>query len=382
MDVAEIFGGSGNLLPLIESIYSAADDPALWPIALNRIADALNCRETWLTSNFSAPTASDIVCAVRTDPDALASYLNYYASVNTMAKRCDEIYAIGAVRYSHEAMPNPEFEQTELCNDFFLPNDMYYSAGCKFHLPGQPPGYLTCVRPKTSGPFGQREGIALETLIPHLRRAVMLHLQLTQLKANESGLESALDVLGQAVFGVNLQGRVVLLNRLAETLVQSGDGLMLLEGRLRPRLLEHTSDFQSLLSEAIDTAAGVGISPGGAMLLFRASGVEALRVTITPFGNQRLAGYGQLAALVFVSDPALATPRRGDLLRVLYGVTPAESRVADLLLQGLEVREISERLGTTLEATRFQVKQLLDKTDTRRQTELIRLMLGLPGESR
>lgn len=381
MDIAELFGGSNKLLALIESIYSAADDPALWPEVLDRIADAAKCRETWLAANFSAPTASDFVCTVRTDPDALASYINHYASVNTMAERCDEIYPVGTVRYSHVAMPEPEFDRTELCNGYFLPNDMYYSFGLKIPLAGQRPGYLTCIRPKRNGPFVPREGIMLETLLPHLQRALKLHLQLTQLRANESGLESALDALGQAVFGVNRQGRVVLLNRLAQTLVRDGDGLMLLEGQLRPQLPEHNSEFQSLLSNAIDTAAGVGISPGGAMLLFRASGAEALRVTVTPFGNRRLAGYGQLAALVFVSDPALAPPCRGDLLRVLYGVTPAESRVADLLLQGLEVREVSERLGTTLETTRFQVKQILGKTATRRQTELMRLMLGLPGES-
>jgi DNA-binding CsgD family transcriptional regulator len=67
-------------------------------------------------------------------------------------------------------------------------------------------------------------------------------------------------------------------------------------------------------------------------------------------------------------------------MRQLYGLTPAEARVANLLLEGLEVREAAERLGITLETARFHLKRVLAKTGTRRQTELLRLMLSLPGQ--
>jgi DNA-binding CsgD family transcriptional regulator len=58
-------------------------------------------------------------------------------------------------------------------------------------------------------------------------------------------------------------------------------------------------------------------------------------------------------------------------------LTPAEARVADRLL---EVREIADRLGITLETCRFHLKRVLVNTGARRQAELIRLMLSLPGQ--
>jgi len=61
-------------------------------------------------------------------------------------------------------------------------------------------------------------------------------------------------------------------------------------------------------------------------------------------------------------------------------LTPAESRLADLLLQGYEVRAAADHLRTTLETTRFHLKRVLAKTGTRRQAELMRLMLSLPGQ--
>jgi DNA-binding CsgD family transcriptional regulator len=66
-------------------------------------------------------------------------------------------------------------------------------------------------------------------------------------------------------------------------------------------------------------------------------------------------------------------------MKQLYGLTPTEARLADLLLEGLEVRDIANRLTMTLETARFHLKRVLAKTGTRRQTELMRLMLSLPG---
>jgi DNA-binding CsgD family transcriptional regulator len=66
-------------------------------------------------------------------------------------------------------------------------------------------------------------------------------------------------------------------------------------------------------------------------------------------------------------------------MRQLYGLTPTEARLADLLLEGLEVREISNRLSISVETARFHLKRVLAKSGTHRQTELIRLMLSLPG---
>jgi DNA-binding CsgD family transcriptional regulator len=67
-------------------------------------------------------------------------------------------------------------------------------------------------------------------------------------------------------------------------------------------------------------------------------------------------------------------------LRSLYRLTPAEARIADLLAGGNEVGEVAVRAGITLETARFHVKRVLAKTGVRRQTELVRLMLSLPGQ--
>jgi DNA-binding CsgD family transcriptional regulator len=86
-----------------------------------------------------------------------------------------------------------------------------------------------------------------------------------------------------------------------------------------------------------------------------------------------------VAALVFVIDPEQAPRSRATVLRSLFHLTPAESRIADGLLEGFEVAEVAERLGITQQTARFHVKRVLAKTGARRQSDLLRIMLTLPA---
>jgi len=134
-----------------------------------------------------------------------------------------------------------------------------------------------------------------------------------------------------------------------------------------------------VISGAVAAGTGNGLSPGGSLLLQRRSENQPLRVTATPFRAPLVLGSPPIAALVFISDPAKAPLSRSAVLRVLYGLTPAEGRVADALLRGMEIREAAGRLGITLETARLHVKRILAKTSTSRQAELVRLMVSLPG---
>jgi len=115
------------------------------------------------------------------------------------------------------------------------------------------------------------------------------------------------------------------------------------------------------------------------MLLEGRFDAQRLRLSVTPVRISLPVYAGQLAALVYVSDPAAAPLSKAESLRTLYGLTATEARVADLLGAGLEVKEVGGRVGMTFETTRFHVKRILAKTGTKRQAELMRLMASIPA---
>ena len=81
-----------------------------------------------------------------------------------------------------------------------------------------------------------------------------------------------------------------------------------------------------------------------------------------------------------LDDPARTALSRAVLLRQLYGLTPTECRLADLLASGIDLRDAGDRLSTSRETTRFHLRAIFRKTGLRRQTDLVRLVLGLPGK--
>ena len=74
--------------------------------------------------------------------------------------------------------------------------------------------------------------------------------------------------------------------------------------------------------------------------------------------------------LVPVSTPQVCPALLGDL----FGLTPAEQRVALLLAQGLGTQDIASRLHVQPSTVRSHTKQVLVKTHTRRQSQFVALL--------
>ena len=78
-------------------------------------------------------------------------------------------------------------------------------------------------------------------------------------------------------------------------------------------------------------------------------------------------------------DPDRAIDTLPEVLRRWYGLTQAESRLAQLLVQGMSVPMAARQLKISTHTARSQSKSIFDKTGARRQSELVRLLLQGPG---
>ena len=85
------------------------------------------------------------------------------------------------------------------------------------------------------------------------------------------------------------------------------------------------------------------------------------------------------AALVFMNDPEAVPELQEAQLSSLYGLTPAEARLAKLLAQDLSLAEASEELGVSQHTVRTHIKRIFSKTTTERQSGLIRVLLSGPA---
>jgi len=187
-----------------------------------------------------------------------------------------------------------------------------------------------------------------------------------------------LDLLPVGIVLLDGYGRLGWTNRRAQERIAEGDPLLVRDGRLLARSHRDTLALHRLVERACATArrGEVGepevlvVSPAGAggRVVVVGRAVERLEAAVAA---------GAAQAVLFLSDPEhqlRASPQR---LRQLFGLTPAESDLTALLASGCSLSTAADQLAITTESARTYLKRALSKTGTRRQAELVRLVLSV-----
>ena len=79
---------------------------------------------------------------------------------------------------------------------------------------------------------------------------------------------------------------------------------------------------------------------------------------------------------VSINDARLAEERL-ETAAVVYGLSPAQIRLAELIVAGHSLRDAAARLGVSLATTRTQLERIFDKTGVRSQPALVRALLSV-----
>lgn len=91
----------------------------------------------------------------------------------------------------------------------------------------------------------------------------------------------------------------------------------------------------------------------------------------------RAISIGERLLCIPLTEQGSARPTLEERLRLTYGLTPAEAKVAIHIGQGLVPKEAAVALGTSWNTVRTQLCRVFTKTHTKRQTELARLLQRL-----
>jgi len=219
-------------------------------------------------------------------------------------------------------------------------------------------------------------------LAPHLRRAVRLRTNLADLRRlAEAGL-AMLDNCVTPLWLLERDGLVRFANVAAERYLRRADAVLHVRaGRLRPRVQgpgnPGPEQWEALLA---DDGRLVGMQSGG-LRLRRADGAPAAVQCLPLPAAAALAADRQRPMRMLVlhdrADGGHGLIADYGLLRQIYGLTPAEIRVVQGLMQDLTIAEIAQRLQVGAETVRSQAKSILHKCGCRRQAELVRMLAGL-----
>ena len=371
--------------PLVGSIYDAALDSSRWPAFMERLATSLNAGigMLWL-HDFGAGRYSfdseggNISTVTGLDATTLAEFSTYYGARNVWVPNASQL-AEGSITVSSALYPDALLKRTEWYDGFLRKCDLFYAVGSSIVKEEQRDVKMSFVRSERAGMYDDAELHLVRQLMPHLRNAVLLHRQLFRSKALAASALAALDRVPMGIVLLTGSGLLMHANRRAHELVHTTTALRFdASGALQAGSPAATAALQRLIREAVATASGKGLSPGGALRVTGRNG-RRLHLIVTPLPLEASPSGQGAAAAVFCSDPGAVVPGVARRLESLFGMTPAEARLTEALVQGQSLQQYADARRLTLSTVRTQLKAATAKTETRRQADLVRVVLTGPA---
>jgi DNA-binding CsgD family transcriptional regulator/PAS domain-containing protein len=374
------------LTELVGHIYEAALEPRHWSELLVELERIYPDSRVTLFGHENGRPCEPLTVHRNFAADDLRAYVDYYVS-NSPYVAAARTAPVGRALYSEAMVGDRELRSTEHYNDFVKPRRLgHYATGVLIERLPNGMTALSLADHKDDADRRGRQFRLLELLAPHLKRAVRLHRTVASQKLAADAAQAAFDRWTHAAFVLNSVGRVVVMNRAAEKLIQCADGLWLgREGALRSIDEARTRDLDTAVRKC--AAMSVAIDPDrraedlDGIVLPRPSGAAPLRAMISPLpflGGPAMSEFaaGTVLLVVFDADNVSRTPT--DWLARQFGLTPAEQRLTEAIINGVPLNEAAEQLGIRVSTARTRLKVIQAKTHCRRQVDLVRLALSLP----
>jgi DNA-binding CsgD family transcriptional regulator len=188
---------------------------------------------------------------------------------------------------------------------------------------------------------------------------------------------AVLDSLPFALFALDSAGTVQLQNESARRLVALGDPLQLRSDRLVAIRSEDNRELSSRIAKAAAAAEAGGFRTGWWLKLER-PGALPYALYVGPLHCEDEQGQkGEAAVVVIIYDLERKLKIGSEALQQLFGLTPAEARLACALSKGLSLDDAAGCMAISINTARAQLRSIFVKLNLKRQQELIRLLGGL-----
>lgn len=316
------------------------------------------------------------------DPFYADAYVKNWYRNNPLDTFKDSV-SPGEIKAYTRITQTDSFKASAYFNEFARPQGWNDGIICCLQRGHSSTSYLGIIRSPARSWVEPKEWNLVETLVPHIQRAVEVDRLLARSMAITDSLGRTFEAAGFGVLLVTEDCRILFGNAKAEDLLRRCAGLRYSRGRLGATDHMVSERLRAFVRSA--SKPGHGDSEGGGTLELRRDGAgPPLIAHIIPLAPPRTLAILDLerpAAAVFVVDPGADLLARVRHFAATFGLTGAEARVLAEIIGGSGLHSASEKLKIAEGTVRTHTKHIFAKTDTRRQTELVRRFFetSLPG---
>jgi DNA-binding CsgD family transcriptional regulator len=355
----------------VASIFDAVLDERLTPVALQAVAEYIGAANvSYLVVNKLTRRVSS-VARWGSFTGGRPEYLTYFSKIDPFRVIQEEAKP-GEVFQLSDCLQPEVLRHDEWYNDYLLKGGTCDALGAKLNESRSHmviAGFHRAVSDPLPFP---RNLAALQRVMPTLNNAARLHVGLIDVGFRSAITRSNLEHPKAGVIFCDGDSRIVETNQVAERILRGGDGLTISNGQIRARRNFETARLTALVARA---AAASGPS-AGCLLIGRNGDRPSYIVRVAPI-SAGMAGFDLPLAMVLVSIPDENHVSEAELSE-LYGLSPAESRLAIAIAFGKRLNELPGEFGVQITTLRTQLSSILKKCEVERQSDLVRLISNIP----
>jgi DNA-binding CsgD family transcriptional regulator len=401
----------------VQGLYEAAAGLQPWGAALDRLHSTLS--PAGATQLIVLDRAQQRLALAETaqgsQMDAVLEHVREYHRVDphvaaVLAK------PVGDVMNTQVEFPIEQYRDHPFYREFWTPFGVQRLLGTKVYEDARYTAMAGVARVVGQPPFTAEDVALWLRYASHLHTALKIASHWQRAQATAIACQGLLEASRRPIFVLGAQRTLITANRAAHDAMAGDDTIFVRDGRLHCRGAAN----EAALAAAIASVAGATSrreanpqsagSTGGApesgagrrragLRLAARGGATLLCSVWDARPAATLAAFGEHDAVLLTvlrhahagRAPASGGGGSGSggaggnasgggedelWLAALFELTPAEARVARQLLQGLTIDEIAAQSDRSAATVRTQVNALLAKTQTRRQSELVQLLMS------
>lgn len=374
---------------LVELIYAVIDQPDGWHDfckALTQVMDVTLSQIIALDLNHQALSFS-VIGGLKGAAERTSAELSYLHHPVGEDPRWPAVLNPEAVDWiqCHHFVTDEIVAQSKLYQDVLLPFDSRYMSAYKLLHDENVIVALALLTSQTRKPLTQIELTFLNRLLPHLKRIVTLQKHIYQFSTGALVGYSLINKLHQPVILLTLAGSVAHSNAAANQLMQLTDIIQINDQKFvlpepyfstfqkKHHDLEARYRAGELTSDAEENEACVKVIRDSGEIIYIFSSLMIPENAMNMFGTRPL-------LMLTLFHPDFVSTVDMQLLSTIFALTPAESRIALLLMEGLTLKEIASKKEVKLDTVKKQMQAIYEKTATHRQSDLVKLLLNLPRQ--
>lgn len=267
-------------------------------------------------------------------------------------------------------------ETSPFFNEYMKPQALVDNMYCFLMKTFARLAWLVFARNERQGIITDREVTLTRLLLPHIQRAVTISNMLDARTIDRSRMVEALDALRCAVVLTDASGTILHANRSAEHMLRNGRPIRNVGGILHATAPSAATELRAAIDLAARHEAEIGKI--GLAVALTEPGAPTTFAHLLPLAGSELRTCLQPTAIAAVFIGVTPDPRdAAEATAAAFDLTPAEARVLASLLGGATLAETAVGLSVAISTAKTHLDNIFSKTGIKRQTELMRLGMGL-----